>query len=85
MPVDPCFEEDKYIVSWTRRKLQENDESICFLDEEINFWDGEDQLKALKLLELALDCTEQRAEMRPSMRDVIGSLIKLNNKNERSI
>lgn len=85
MPVDPCFGEDTDIVTWTRWKLQENHECICFLDRDISFWDSDDQLKALRLLELALECTRQVADMRPSMREVVGFLIKLNDKNEGSI
>lgn len=84
-PVDPSFEEGLDIVSWTRKKLQENDECVCFLDREINFWDRDEQQKALKLLELALECTESVADKRPSMRDVVGSLIKLHDKHERSV
>ncbi|KAK0593134.1 hypothetical protein LWI29_031573 [Acer saccharum] len=80
MPVDPSFEEGVDIVSWTRKKLLENDDSILFLDEEINYWESDDQRKALKLLEMALDCTEQVADTRPSMRDVVGFLIRLNDK-----
>lgn len=82
--MDHCFGEDTDIVTWTRRKLQENHECICFLDREISFWDTDDQLKALRLLELALECTEQVADMRPSMREVVVFLIKLNAKNEGS-
>lgn len=84
-PVDPSFEEGLDIVSWTRKKLQENDECVCFLDREISFWDRDEQQKALKLLELALECTESVADKRPSMRDVVGSLIKLHDKHERSV
>jgi serine/threonine protein kinase len=84
-PVDPSFEEGLDIVSWTRKKLQENDECVCFLDREISFWDRDEQQKALKLLELALECTESVADKRPSMRDVVGSLIKLHDKHERRV
>lgn len=83
--MDPCFEEGLDIVSWTRKNLQENDECICFLDEEISYWDGDEQLKALKLLDLALECTEQMADRRPSMREVVAFLIKMNDKHARTI
>lgn len=85
LQVDPRFEEGLDIVSWRRKKLQKNDECICFLDEEISFWDRDEQRKALKLLELALECTELEADVRPSMRDVVGFLIKLNDKYERRV
>ncbi|KAK2633963.1 hypothetical protein Ddye_028755 [Dipteronia dyeriana] len=80
MPVDPSFEEGMDIVSWTRKKLLENDDSIFFLDKEINYWESDDQRKAPTLLELALDCTEKVADTRPSMRDVVGFLMRLNDK-----
>ncbi|KAB1205188.1 Receptor-like protein kinase [Morella rubra] len=84
LPVDSCFEDGLDIVSWTRKNLQENDECICFLDEEISYWGRDGQQKALKLLDMALDCTEQVADRRPSMRDVVGFLTKLNDNHARS-
>ncbi|XP_021896852.1 leucine-rich repeat receptor-like protein kinase PEPR2 isoform X2 [Carica papaya] len=80
LPVDPSFEEGMDIVLWTRQKLMENEESISFLDEEISLWDSDEQYKALRLLELALSCTEPVASSRPSMRDIVGVLQKLNAK-----
>ncbi len=85
LPVDPCYEEGLDIVYWTRKNLQENDECIRFLDEEISYWDRDEQQKALKLLDLALECTEQVADRRPSMRDVVAFLIKMNDKHARTI
>ncbi|KAK9291850.1 hypothetical protein L1049_019800 [Liquidambar formosana] len=85
LPVDPCFEEGLDIVTWTRKNLQEDNEWFCFLDKEISFWDGDEQFKALKLLDLALECTEFAADIRPSMRDVVASLTKLNDKYHRSV
>ncbi|MBA0853445.1 hypothetical protein Goshw_017673 [Gossypium schwendimanii] len=85
LPVDPSFEDGLDIVSWTRRNLEENEEYICFLDEEINLWTDDEQQRALALLELALQCTQSMADTRPSMRDVVASLIRLNHKHEKSI
>lgn len=85
LPVDPCFEEGLDIVSWTRKNLQEKNECIWFFDEDISLWDGDEQQKALMLLDLALECTETAADKRPSMRDVVGYLIKLNDKRERTV
>lgn len=85
LPVDPCFEEGLDIVSWTRKNLEEENESFWLFDEEISLWDVGEQRKALKLLDLALECTETAADKRPSMRDVVGYLIKLNDKYERTV
>ncbi|KAE8694678.1 protein IQ-DOMAIN 14-like [Hibiscus syriacus] len=80
LPVDPSFQDGLVIVSWTRKKLEENEECICFLDEEISLWSNDEQQKTLRLLELALQCTQSMADTRPSMRDVVASLIRLNEK-----
>ncbi|KAL5567682.1 hypothetical protein UlMin_024257 [Ulmus minor] len=85
MAVDPCFEEGLDIVSWTTKNLQENNEWFRFFDEEISYWDEHEQQKALRLLDLALECTETAPNMRPSMRHVVGFLIKLNEKHERRV
>ncbi|XVF53306.1 hypothetical protein PTKIN_Ptkin05aG0088800 [Pterospermum kingtungense] len=80
LPVDSSFQDGLDIVAWTREKLQENEEYICFLDEEISLWDNDEQRKALRLLELALECTQAMPDTRPSMRDVVASLIRLYDK-----
>ncbi|XP_022737253.1 receptor protein-tyrosine kinase CEPR1-like [Durio zibethinus] len=67
LPVDPCFEDDLDIVSCTRNNLLENEEYVCFLDKEISLWLNDKRLKALDLLELALQCTQSMADRRPSM------------------
>ncbi|XP_062074837.1 leucine-rich repeat receptor-like protein kinase PEPR1 [Humulus lupulus] len=82
MAVDPSFEEGLDIVSWTRKSLEENSDCLCLFDEEISHWEESEQQKALSLLDLALECTETLPSMRPSMRDVVGFLIKLNDRNE---
>lgn len=84
MPVDPQFEEGLDIVAWTKKNLRNDDAYIYFVDQEIYYWDRSEQLMALKLLELALQCTEFLPSLRPSMRDVVGSLLKLNHNNEIS-
>lgn len=82
MAVDPCFEEGIDIVSWTGKSLEENSDCLCLFDEEISHWGESEQQKALRLLDLALECTERMPSMRPSMRDVVGFLIKLNDRHE---
>ncbi|CAN4085643.1 unnamed protein product [Withania somnifera] len=54
MLVDPSFEEGLEIVFWVRKNLQRSNNFLCFLDEEISVWDVEEQWKALKLVDLAL-------------------------------
>ncbi|MCE5166540.1 hypothetical protein HAX54_021507 [Datura stramonium] len=80
MPVDPSFEEGLDIVFWVRKNLQRSSNNfLCFLDEEINLWDVDEQWKALKIVDLALQCAQVEASTRPAMRDVVRFLIELNN------
>ncbi|CAI9767745.1 unnamed protein product [Fraxinus pennsylvanica] len=77
LPVDPSFEEGLDIASWVRKNSQSNysDFLSCF-DEEIQSWDSEEQRKALDLMDIAIKCTEFMADSRPSMREVVGSLVR---------
>ena len=54
------------IVAWTRKNLQGDEEFWSFVDVEIASWNEDEQLKAVKLLEFALDWTEFEPRMRPS-------------------
>jgi hypothetical protein len=47
------------------------------LDEEIMYWPGDEQAKALDLLDLALSCTQVTFQSRPSMRDVVSTLMRI--------
>lgn len=81
LAIDSCFEDEHDIVSWVRAKLQDkSDDSylFSFLDEEIEYWEDEERIKAVKLLELALSCTQFAYEERPSMRQVVRDLFKIN-------
>ncbi|XP_060203974.1 LRR receptor-like serine/threonine-protein kinase GSO1 [Lycium barbarum] len=80
MPVDPSFEEGLDIVFWVRKNLQRSNNFHCFLDEEISLWDVEEQWKALKIVDLALQCAQLEASTRPAMSDVVRSLDELNNR-----
>ncbi|CAL1404420.1 unnamed protein product [Linum trigynum] len=88
MPVDPSFEEGQDIACWARKNVEgkhdgddEGSNFIKFVDNEITSWDPDKQEKAKKLLELGLECTQPVPEMRPSMRDVVASLLKLGDAN----
>ncbi|KAL2556288.1 Leucine-rich repeat receptor-like protein kinase PEPR2 [Forsythia ovata] len=86
LPVDSSFEEGLDIASWVRKNLQSNSSDFlsCF-DEEIQCWDLEEQRKALDLMDIAIKCTEFMADNRPSMREVVGSLISLNCRRKSSV
>ncbi|XP_020574152.1 LOW QUALITY PROTEIN: uncharacterized protein LOC110020406 [Phalaenopsis equestris] len=79
MSVDPSFEDGVDIVTWMDTNLQNAKklDILCFLDEEIWYWMDNEKACALKLLELAMSCTQSSSESRPSMREVVGILMKL--------
>lgn len=79
LPVDPSFEDGVDIVRWIKSNLQNSDEWIPLdcLDEEIWYWVEDEKAKALKLLDLAISCTQSACEARPSMREVVRILLKL--------
>lgn len=79
MPVDPSFENDVDIVTWMRDRLDMANWEVLFesLDEEITYWMEDDKEQALGLLDLAMSCTQWACDARPSMREVVGALVKL--------
>ncbi|XP_047964754.1 leucine-rich repeat receptor-like protein kinase PEPR2 [Salvia hispanica] len=81
LPVDPSFDEGLDIVSWVRTTLHGYNPHVDFLDEEIMHWEREDQQEVLEMVDLALKCTEMVPDIRPSMRDVVSSLLKFQKKN----
>ncbi|KAH6813580.1 hypothetical protein C2S51_022598 [Perilla frutescens var. frutescens] len=82
LPVDPSFDEGLDIVSWVRMIVHGDDNHFSCLDEEVKYWEKEDQQEALVMMDLALQCTEMVPDIRPSMRDVVSSLLKFRQKFE---
>ncbi|KAL2226896.1 receptor-like protein kinase [Sesamum indicum] len=78
LPVDPSFGEGLDIISWVRKVVHGYNDYFCCLDEEIQYWEKEDLHEALQMMDLALQCTEMYPDNRPSMREVVGSLLKFN-------
>ena len=79
MPVDPAFGDGVDIVTWMRSNLTQADNGsiMSCLDEEIMYWPEYDQAKALDLLDLAISCTQISCQLRPSMREVINILMRI--------
>ncbi|KAJ3684567.1 hypothetical protein LUZ61_013731 [Rhynchospora tenuis] len=79
MPVDPRFEDGVDIVKWVNLNLNQvnNFNIMNCLDEEIWYWEVDEREKVLQLLELALLCTQFGRETRPTMREAVNILIKL--------
>lgn len=84
-PVDPSFDEGLDIVCWVRMKVHGYDDHLDFLDEEIKYWESEDQQEALVMVDLALQCTEMDPDIRPSMRDVVNYLLKFQERFELNV
>jgi len=85
MPVDPVFGDGVDIVAWMRLNLKHSDycSVMSFLDEEIMYWPEDEKAKALDLLELAISCTQVAFESRPSMREVVGTLMRIDDQYSR--
>lgn len=80
--MDPSFDEGLDIVSWVRNNVRGYEDLFSCLDEEIQYWEKEDQQEAMVMMDLALQCTEMVPDIRPSMRDVVSSLLKFRQKLE---
>ncbi|KAM0935038.1 putative protein kinase RLK-Pelle-LRR-XI-1 family [Dioscorea sansibarensis] len=79
LAVDPSFEDGVDIVTWIRSKLENADRCsrLSLLDVEMHYWMEDEKDKALELLDLAISCTKVAFEARPSMREVVGILMKI--------
>ena len=80
MAVDPAFGDGVDIVTWMRSNLKQADRrpaAMSCLDEEIVYWPEDEQAKALDLLDLAISCTQAACQSRPSMREVVNTLVRM--------
>ncbi|KAG0497052.1 hypothetical protein HPP92_001743 [Vanilla planifolia] len=79
MSVDPSFEDGVDIVTWVNANLKKVEQFniLQLLDKEISYWMEIERSNALKLLELAMSCTQRSSSARPSMRKVVANLVKL--------
>ena len=79
MPVDSAFGDGIDIVTWIRSNLKQADhpDIMSRLDEEIVYWHEDEQAKALDLLDLAISCTQTACQSRPSMREVVNILVRM--------
>lgn len=77
--MDPNFGDGVDIVTWIRSKLENADmfSRLSLLDVEMQYWMEDEKNKALELLDLAISCTKVAFEARPSMREVVGMLMKM--------
>ena len=85
MPVDPAFGDGVDIVAWMRLNLKHADycSVMSFLDEEIMYWPEDEKAKALDLLDLAISCTQVAFESRLSMREVVSTLMRIDDQYNR--
>lgn len=79
LPVDPSFGDGVDIATWIRTKLKQSYPCsiISLMDEEIMYWPEDEQEKALEFLDLAVSCTQVACQSRPSMREVVNMLLKI--------
>jgi serine/threonine protein kinase len=79
MPVDSAFGDGVDIVTWMRSNLKQAGHATVMscLDEEIIYWPEDEQAKSLDLLDLAVSCTQTDFQSRPSMREVVNILLRM--------
>uniref|UniRef100_M8D3T8 non-specific serine/threonine protein kinase n=1 Tax=Aegilops tauschii TaxID=37682 RepID=M8D3T8_AEGTA len=81
MPVDPAFGDGVDIVTWMRSNLTstqaDHGSVMSCLEEEITYWPEHEQAKALDLLDLAVSCTQTACQSRPSMREGVNILMRI--------
>ncbi|KAJ7544589.1 hypothetical protein O6H91_09G084200 [Diphasiastrum complanatum] len=76
-PIEAEFGDEADLVSWVRSKIHMKGDAIDLLDPRIR--DSERAETSMKLcLQLAMRCTSEFAQLRPSMRDVVEILLQLN-------
>ena len=83
--MDSSFGDGIDIVIWLRTNLEHEDRCsiISLMDEEMAYWPEDEQEKALSLLDLAVSCTQVACQSRPSMREVVGTLMRIDDQYSR--
>lgn len=74
MPVDPSFPDGQHVIQWVRDHLKNKQDPIRIVDVKLQ-GNPESQIQEmLQALGIALLCTSNRVEDRPTMKDVVALL-----------
>lgn len=73
-PVDPSFPDGQHIIQWVRDYLKSKKDPVEILDPKLQGHPDTQVQEMLQALGIALLCTSNRVEDRPSMKDVVALL-----------
>lgn len=73
-PVDPSFPEGKHVIQWVREHLKSKQDPVEILDPKLQGHPDTQIQEMLQALGISLLCTSNRAEDRPTMKDVAALL-----------
>lgn len=73
-PVDPSFPDGQHVIQWVREHLKSKKDPIQVLDSKLQGHPDTQIQEMLQALGIALLCTSNRAEDRPTMKDVAALL-----------
>jgi serine/threonine protein kinase len=73
-PVDPSFREDQHVIEWVREHLKSKKDPVEILDPKLQGHPDTQIQEMLQGIGISLLCTSNRAEDRPTMKDVAALL-----------
>jgi serine/threonine protein kinase len=73
-PVDPSFTDGQHVIQWVRDHLKSKKDPVEILDQKLQGYPDTQIQEMLQALGISLLCTSNRAEDRPTMKDVAALL-----------
>lgn len=73
-PVDPSFQENQHLIQWVRDHLKSKRDPIDIIDPKLQGQLDTQIQEMFQALGIALLCTSNRADDRPTMKDVVALL-----------
>ncbi|XP_050376070.1 LRR receptor-like serine/threonine-protein kinase RGI3 [Argentina anserina] len=73
-PVDPSFTDGQHVIQWVREHLKSKKDPVEILDQKLQGYPDTQIQEMLQALGISLLCTSNRAEDRPTMKDVAALL-----------
>lgn len=73
-PVDPSFPDGQHLIQWVQYHLKSKNDPIDIIDQKLHGHHDTQVQEMLQALGIALLCTSNRPEDRPTMKDVVALL-----------
>ncbi|KAG8388557.1 hypothetical protein BUALT_Bualt02G0137800 [Buddleja alternifolia] len=80
-PVDPSFPEEQHVIQWVRDHLKSKRDPVDIIDKKLQGHPDTQIQEMLQALGIALLCTSNRPEDRPTMKDVVALLKEIKHEN----